>query len=134
MQLGWEDATLQEVIGGVGEYRGHYPSDDEALRHIVRVGDVYYEDSSRNSLRIATEFTPGTGEPIDIYKLLRLMDSSDQEKIQARLDQIKVREDLEAYDIELGDQFRVVDVSSHADYVAHLQTCLLYTSPSPRDS
>ena len=120
VQLGWEDATLQEVTGQPGEYRGHYPSDDEALRHIVRVGDVYYEDSSRNSLRIATEFTPGTGDPIDIYKLLRLMDSSDQEKIQARLDQIKVREDLEAYDIELGDQFRVVDVSSHADYVAQL--------------
>ena len=59
--LSFVDANLVNLIAGNGVYQREWPSDIVAARHIVRIGDFYF-NTANYALRIATAYVAGTGK------------------------------------------------------------------------
>ena len=77
VQKGWIDATFQELVAGNGEYRGAYVSDAEALQHIGKATDVYFDETNVSLREANSDFRLGSGTTHDQYDGKKLVTDSE---------------------------------------------------------
>ena len=117
-RLRWGNGDVDALIAGPPVYVGVYINDEAAQSHTARNGDVYYNPTDAQ-LRKADNWVGGS-PPTFTFDFLRLLTSDDLKALQDAISRLKISSDVEAYDIELGDQFRVVDVGTPSAYAANL--------------
>ena len=71
----WEDYNISNIFAGNGEYQGVWADDDEAVNHIERSSDVYFNETT-NRLRLVGNYVAGSEAHI-IAEWRRLLKAGD---------------------------------------------------------